>query len=82
MFFDQTKGPSVQTFKTGFIVTIDYSQEIVLWILLYLEIYSDCLEQRFGGWRQLYGGNYYNLVIQFLQAENKHLFTLLSLYRI
>ena len=27
------------------------------------------LEGRFGWWRQLYGGNYYNSVIQFLQAE-------------
>lgn len=32
-------------------------------------ICSDFLEGRFGWWRQLCGGNYYNSVIQFLQAE-------------
>ena len=32
-------------------------------------ISSDFLEGRFGWWRQLCGGNYYNSVMQFLQAE-------------
>ena len=32
-------------------------------------ISSDFLEGRFGWWRQMCGGNYYNSVIQFLQAE-------------
>ena len=32
-------------------------------------ICSDFLEGRFGWWRQLCGGNYYNAVLQFLQAE-------------
>ncbi len=32
-------------------------------------ISSDFLEGRFGWWRQMCGGNYYNSVVQFLQAE-------------
>ena len=37
--------------------------------ILLANICSDFLESRFGWYRQLCGGNYYNAVLQFLQAE-------------
>ena len=51
-----------------FCVMIVYSIFFVFFILLGM-IQQDCLEGRFGWWRQLSGGNYYNSVLQFLQAE-------------
>ena len=43
-------------------------------------ISSDFLEGRFGWWRQMCGGNYYNSVTQFLQAEKAiHIRSLVSM---
>ena len=39
--------------------------------VLFGAIQSDYLEGRFGWYRQLCGGNYFNSVLQFLQAEKK-----------
>ena len=45
-----------------------HEKEGINFILLGL-IQQNCLEGGFGWWRQLSGGNYYNSVLQFLQAE-------------
>ena len=39
--------------------------------VLFGHIQSDCIEGRFGWSRQLSGGNYFNSVLQFVQAEKK-----------
>ena len=78
MNFDPSKGLSVPTFKAairttkGIVGLIEYLFERYPFLdfILLGNIQSDYLESRFGWWRQLNcGGNYYNSVIQFLQAE-------------
>ena len=71
------KGLSKQTFECairsfqGFIALVPYLFDRYpdLEFILLGNISSDFLEGRFGWWRQLCGGNYYNAVVQFLQAE-------------
>ena len=68
---------SRQTFETairtckGIISLMHYLFERYPYLefILLGNIESDYLEGRFGLWRQLCGGNYYNSVTQFLQAE-------------
>ena len=71
------KGLSSQTFEcairscAAIIALVPYLFEnnpLLKYVLLGF-ICSDFLEGRFGWWRQLCGGNYYNAVLQFLQAE-------------
>jgi hypothetical protein len=70
------KGLSAQTFHTArvtsrtFVSLVKYllDEKDLDYVLLGL-IQSDYLEGRFGWFRQLCGGNYFNSVLQFLQAE-------------
>ena len=72
-----TKGLSSQTFQCAIrtckaiivLVRDLFDQYPELDFILLGNICSDYLEGRFGWYRQLCGGNYYNSVIQFLQAE-------------
>ena len=84
--FRSSQGDSVQMFNAairttkGFIALIDYlfSSKSFLAFVLLGNIQSDYLEQRFGWWRQLCGGNYNNAVIQFLQTEKLFVYVRLS----
>ena len=71
------KGLSKQTFECAIrscaaiiaLVPYLFDRYPFLQYVLLGYICSDFLEGRFGWWRQLCGGNYYNAVVQFLQAE-------------
>ena len=63
-----TFNASLQT-SGAFPLLIDYL--IDEWCIEYIltgHIQSDILESRFGWYRQLCGANYYNSVLQFMQA--------------
>ena len=74
---EQNQGLTKQTFECAIrsceciTALIPYLFELYpdLDFILLGNISSDFLEGRFGWWRQLCGGNYYNAVVQFLQAE-------------
>ena len=72
------KGFSKQTFQAGKVTTLSMihfvkallEDPLIDYILLGL-VSSDYLESRFGWFRQLCGADYFNAVLQFLQAEKK-----------
>ena len=72
------KGFSKQTFQAGKVTTLSLlhfvkallEDPLIDYILLGL-VSSDYLESRFGWFRQLCGADYFNAVLQFLQAEKK-----------
>ena len=71
-----TQGLSKQTFSTAK-QTTNMLQGLINYLLdekkfsyvLLRHIQSDAIERRFGWYRQLSGGNYFNSVLQFIQAE-------------
>ena len=71
-----TQGLSKQTFSTAK-QTTNMLQGLINYLLdekkfsyvLLRHIQSDAIESRFGWYRQLSGGNYFNSVLQFIQAE-------------
>ena len=73
-----TKGLSKQTFQAAKVTTLNIIHLVnylldakKLDYILLGSIQSDYLEGRFGWYRQLCGANYFNSVLQFLQAEKK-----------
>ena len=67
----KTPGLSIPTFKAAIRTckAVIFDRYENLEYILLGNISSDFLEGRFGWWRQMCGGNYYNSVAQFLQAE-------------
>ena len=73
-----TQGLSKQTFSIAN-QTTNFLQRLFNYLLnkkqssyvLLHHILSDAIESRFGWYRQLSGGNYFNSVLQFIQAEKR-----------
>jgi hypothetical protein len=63
----QLHGLSMQTFGAAIQTTASYGHKYVLTG----HIQADFIEGRFGWFRQLSGANYYNSVVQMLQAEKR-----------